>query len=143
MSSAEPTPPSEWEWFGCPAHLIVSNDCRFHLATLVGKYIVSTVGEWLPDSEVREIFAETKGITLQGRGDDRRADYMKRVGYKEIGLDRLYETMVFEAGDRCAAPECNCGVPNISGSEVDFDAYNLAGDATRGHMAMCKKWAAS
>jgi hypothetical protein len=61
-----------WEWFGNAAHLIVSRDCRFHLATLVGPWLISTVGEYFPDERSREIHAEVRGIQLQGMGDARR-----------------------------------------------------------------------
>ncbi len=133
---------TEWKWFGSPAHFICSFDCRFHLATLVGdgEYIVSTVGEYLPDSNVRDILAESRGKPIEGRGDARRADWMQKFGYEEIGLDRTYETMVFKAGEVCKVEGCGCGLPSISGQELDFNGYNTAGDATKGHYALCEKW---
>lgn len=130
-----------WRWFGSAAHLIVSRDCRFHMATLVGKYLVSTVGEWLPDSSTWHIYAESKGITLAGRGDERTADFLRRVGYVEIGCDRKYETMVFKAGPPCVAKGCKCGLPSIDGSALDFSGYNDAGAATQGHYRLCRKFA--
>jgi hypothetical protein len=64
------------------------------------------------------------------------------VGYLEIGAGRLYETMVFRAtGERCTRPDCDCGQPEWSGSELDMDGYNLRGAAQRGHYAMCETWA--
>lgn len=132
--------PEKWKWYGNAAHLIVGNDCRFHMATLVGKHIVSTVGEWLPDSTSWDIYARSKDITLAGRGDERRYDFLKRVGYVEIGCERKYETMVFKAGVPCKSKTCGCGLPTIDGSELDFGGYNDAGAATRGHMALCRKW---
>ena len=134
-------PRNSWQWFGDPGHLIVARDCRFHLCTKVGPWLVSTVGKYLPDAPVREILAESRGITLEGKGDARLADYMRKVGYEEIGLERLYETMVFRAGEPCDAEGCHCGLPAISGEELDFSAYNEAGAATSGHMRMCEKWA--
>lgn len=134
---------SAWKWFGNAAHLIVARDCRFHLATLVGPWLVSTVGEYLPDSQVRETIASSRGVELRGRGDAREHDFMKRVGYLEIGLGRKYETMVFRAGKECATPDCGCGLPCPSDwSELDMAGYADAGAATRGHYAMCEKWAA-
>jgi hypothetical protein len=52
--------------------------------------------------------------------------------------------MVFPVGDdRCTAADCACNQPFATDwSERDSDAYNLRGDATRGHYAMCEKWAA-
>lgn len=135
-------PREDWQWFGNAAHLNVGQDCRFHLATLVGPWLVSTVGEYLPDSGVREIMPQSRGITLTGRGDERRASWMKQVGYEEIGAGRKYETMVFRAGEPCTAKGCNCGLPLAEDwSELDSDGYNDVGSATRGHMAMCERWA--
>ena len=136
-------PPETWEWFGSALHLIVGHDCRFHLGTLVGPWVVSTVGEWLPDSSSWDIYAESAGVTLRGRGDDRRNQFLREVGYVEIGAGRKYETLVFRAtGERCDRDECRCGHPEWSGSELDSDGYNERGDAQRGHYAMCFKVAA-
>lgn len=125
-----------WIWMPHPGHLIVSRDCRFHLNTYVGGYIVSTVGEWLPDSEVRDILAKSRGIVLKGIGDERRYDFMKKIGFEEIGLDRKYETMVFKA-KRIDSECCPWGQ---SGHELDLCGYNEPEDATKGHMKLCKKW---
>ena len=119
-------------------HFICGRDCQFHLATYVGGYIVSTVGEYFPDSQVREIFARSRGVVLEGQGDFREADYMKKVGFREIGLGRKYETMVFKSErtkDKC------CPYAQNDGMNVDMDGYNDPGDAFKGHMKMCKKWA--
>lgn len=136
-------PKEQWQWFGHAAHFICGSDCRFHLATLIGDYVISTVGEYLPDSQVREILARSRGVSLEGRGDDRRADWMRKVGYEEIGLGRKFETMVFKwNGDVCDSDACHCGLPNIDPTELDFDSYNDAAAARLGHMALCEKWAA-
>ena len=134
------------KWFGHAAHLIVGNDCRFHLATQVGKYLVSTVGEWWPERAVREIHASVyapiwlaENHHLQGDKFD--AAYMKRFGFEEIGVGRKYETMVFRAGKPCSAKGCNCGLPETDGHELDFAGYNDARSATAGHMKMVRKWA--
>jgi hypothetical protein len=105
---------------------------------------VSTVGELWPEAGRREIIAKTRGIVLEGRGDARDIDYMKKIGYDTIGCGRLYETMVFRAGEPCGADRCGgCGLPEcIDGSSLDFVGYNKAADAAKGHLAMCKKWAA-
>lgn len=52
----------DWIWMPHPAHFICSDHCRFVLATYVGGYIVSTVGEHVPDSATREIIAESRGV---------------------------------------------------------------------------------
>lgn len=131
----------EWEWFGSPGHFICSRDCRFHMCTKVGDYLVSTVGEYLPDAPVREIFAKTRGVNLTGKGDARVASYIKTMGYEEIGLGRTYETMVFLAGTPCSKEDCGCGMPLPDDYiELDFGGYNDPGAATKGHREMCAKW---
>ena len=131
----------DWKWYGHPAHFVCSEDCRFHLTTLVGNYVVSTVGELFFDSEVRETLARSRGIQLEGRGDARRADWLHKNGYEDIGLDRKYETMVFRwSGKVCDLKGCDCGLPEISLSELDSRGYNNAGDATRGHYELCETW---
>ncbi len=138
----------EWLWMPHPGHLIVAHDCRFHLNTWVpsddstpGGFIVSTVGEYLPDSVVREIHANVRGIQLSGRGDERLADFMEKCGYVEIGCGRLYETMVFRAEP--ASPgegeEC-CPFRMADSSALDVDGYNDPDAAALGHYAMCEKW---
>jgi hypothetical protein len=119
------------------AHLIVADDCRFHLATWVGGHIVSTVGEWLPDESVRERLALSRGIELRGRGDARRADFLKRLGYEEIGAGRRYETMVFPAK---ANPGSCCRYVAAEFHELDTGCYNDALAAYEGHLALCDAW---
>lgn len=131
-----------WVWMPHPAHFICAFDCRFHLATYVGKYIVSTVGELFPDAGVREINASLAGIELQGKGDERKRDYIKRIGYETIGHDRKYETMVFKAAKRFAkGPDHDCCLWEIkSGENIDMLGYNTPAEAYAGHMRLCKKW---
>lgn len=133
-------PKDTWKWFGNAAHLIVGSHCRFHMATQVGDYLISTVGEWVPPESMWDYNAERKGITLKGKGDAREADYLRRVGFHEIGADRLYETMVFKAGEPCDAKECNCGIPTIDGHEFDMEPNNTKRDAQDSHMTLCHKW---
>lgn len=138
-------PESEWKWFGNAAHFICARNCRFHIATQVGEFIVSTVGELLFDESSRESTATIRGVTLEGRGDARLADYMRKIGYEDIGCDRKFETMAFPAGGPCVDPYCGeggCGLPPIAGSEIAFDAYNDRKAATEGHMAICRRIAA-
>lgn len=135
-------PASEWRWFGTAVHFLAGEACRFHMATVIGDYVVSTVGAYLPDSKVWEIYAESRGLKLEGQGDYRKADWMKKVGYEDIGDGRKYETMVFRLDGYCDAPDCRCGGgPRIDPSELDFSSYNDALAARLGHMAMCEKWA--
>lgn len=130
---------ADWIWMPHPAHFICARDCRFFLATRVGPYVVSTVGEMIPDAPVREIYAQSRGIDLVGRGDERLADYMRKIGYEEIGCGRKYETLVFRAK---AADEKNSCCPwriDVS-SELDGRGYNEPHDAYQGHLELCRKW---
>ena len=128
----------DWAWMPHPGHFICSRDCKFFMNTYVNGYIVSTIGEYLPDSEVREIFANSRGIELKGRGDERLADYMKKIGYEEIGYKRKYETMVFKA--KKSEHKC-CPYVSSNWGEIDFMGYNTPEDAFKGHYKMCWKYA--
>ena len=122
-------PPDQWEWFGNVAHLCVGQWCRFHMATKVGKYLVSTVGEYVHPRH-------------SGSSEKTEAEWLKKNWPGEdVGYGRKYETMVFEAGAPCADAKCGCGLPSIGGSELDARGYNSAKDAREGHMKLCRKWA--
>lgn len=130
------------KWFGNAAHFICGDRCQFHLATQVGRYLVSTVGEMWSERSSREINARHADPAWlaeheQLKGDFFDAAYMKRFGFEEIGYQRKYETMVFKAGKPCT---CGCGIPKISGDSLDFAPYNDAKSATAGHMRLVKKW---
>lgn len=131
---------SNWKWYGCAGHFIASSQCRFHLFTEVGPWIVSTVGEYLPAEGTREILAKCRGIELSGEGDARELDYLTKLGFEQIGCDRKYETMVFRTTRRCTSPECSCDCPMHDGHCIYMDGYNDAGAATLGHLAMCMKY---
>ncbi len=135
-----------WVWMPHAGHLIVGHYCRFHLNTYVGKYIVSTVGEYWPERQVREIHAKVhdpvwwnENRLLQGNNFDRA--YMQRFGFEEIGLNRTYETMVFRA-KRELDPRYMCCPWTMRDTEnLDDAAYIDSVEAYRGHLAMCKIWA--
>ena len=134
-----------WEWFGHAGHFICADKCRFHLTTKVGKYLVSTVGEWWPERSSREVHAKVHDAAwltanAHRRGDDFDFQYMKRFGFEEIGCDRKYETMVFKAGKRCGVAGCGCRLPDIGSIELEYLPYNDAGSAAKGHLALCRKW---
>lgn len=124
----KPVSPSEWEWFGVAGHFICGRWCRFHLCTKVGKYLVSTVGEFVPLSAAQNERAEAEWLKKNWPGED-------------VGYDRKYETMVFIAGPRCVSSTCGCGLPEISGSEKDMLGYSTSREATKGHLSLCHKWA--
>ena len=137
-------PRDEWEWFGSAGHFICGQDCRFHLCTKVGPWLVSTVGELLPDSNSWDIYADrVGGIPPELRGDAKRAWFLQNVGFLDVGHGRKYETMVFRLTDeRCTAEDCACEMPVVAEwGEIDSNGYNVRGDAQRGHYAMCERWA--
>lgn len=136
---------SRVRWFGNAGHFICAQWCRFHLTTQVGKYLVSTVGEYWPERSSREIHARVYDpgwlmANAHRKGDEFDFYYMQRFGFQEIGCGRKYETMVFKAGKPCAAKGCGCGLPSIDGSELDVGTYNDAKAATEGHMKLVAKW---
>lgn len=125
-----------------PAHFICSNDCRFVLATRIGKYIVSTVGEYWPDRQVREIHARVHDSKWHAENNHRRGDdydhaYMKRFGYTEIGIGRKYETLVGSA----VKAKRGCCPFTMASYDLDYAGYNTAEDAYKGHMKLCRKFA--
>lgn len=96
--------PDKWTWFGQAGHFCAADKCRFHLHTHVGKYCVSTVGEYFPGEATEP---------------------------EQLGLDRLYETMVFQLDD-------NGTVFDLE--ERELRGYNDRDAAHTGHREMCEKW---
>lgn len=101
----------DWTWLPHPAHFIGADECRFRMATEVGGYIVSTVGEY-------------------------RSSLTQKV--EEIGYRRKYETMVFKS--KPSDSGCCPFEAIIEGGELDMSGYNEAADAYRGHIELCEKW---
>ncbi len=104
---------NSWVWLPHPAHFIGSDECRFRLATVVGrkkKYIVSTVGEYY----------------TEGR--------LERLGADE---NSYYETYVFEA----IKSNISCCKYKIQvEKQVDGIRCENAKEANKNHIKMCKKW---
>ena len=105
-------PESKWRWFGYAGHLIVGEDCRFHLWTKIGRYIISTVGDYRPNKD----------------GE------MKTIG---AGDKSFFETYVFRASKN---DKCGCPTPK-DWSEIDGTRYPTHEKATVGHLNFCKKYA--
>lgn len=103
-------PKTDWKWYGLPGHFIGASRCYFHLCTVIGDYIISTVGHYHP------------------RDDE---------PPQQIGLGRLYETMVFKGGRLCS---CGCGMPTHNGRELECVGYNTVKDANDGHMVVCERY---
>ena len=128
----------EWRWFGNAGHFICARWCRFHLTTHIGKYLVSTVGQYLPSEGVQTILAQQRGYPLTQRGEAREAEFLRKNDYEDIGLGCKFETMVFDAGKPCDSEGCGCGLPEINGNDLDGERYNDARSATEGHMRYCE-----
>ena len=128
---------NKWIWMPPAGHFILGNRCQFRLNTYVGKYIVSTVGEYLPDEGIREILNKTRNLELQGMGDEREADFLKKNGWEKVGYNRKYETMVFKA----KKSNFKCCPFTIKLGEIEMNGYNDAESAYRGHLKMCNKYA--
>lgn len=118
---------NSWQWFGSPLHFICGNDCRFHLGTLLPNgFVVSTVGAYFPSHLISGGNVEKEGREFSSIDEG-----------ENIGLSRKFETMVFRK-----TGEDSCGCPMIDGQDLDMQGYNDHRSADKGHMAMCKKWAA-
>lgn len=119
---------TQWKWFGSPGHFICAKWCRFHLCTQVGKFLVSTIGEYVhPRHGKGSEKDEQKWLELNWPGED-------------IGYGRKYETMVFRTGKPCTLPGCMCGQPVIDGVELDSRGCNTRQEANANHIELCEKW---
>jgi len=107
------------------------------MLTWVNGFLISTVGEYLPDREIRRCLKENDPELLGLKGDDFERTYFKKYGFEEIGYGRTYETTVF------IAKECECGCEGYTPScseFLDFKGYNSSKDATQGHYKLCEVW---
>lgn len=127
-------------WMPHPAHFICSRDCKFVMATAIGGVVVSTVGEYWPDREVRKIHADVRGVRFDGKGDNWDAQFFEKFGFIEIGYKRKYETMVFLSRPATEEEGLCCPFRIRSGLDLDGDTYNESVDAYRGHLALIAKW---
>lgn len=109
---------SDWVWLPHAAHFCGANECNFKMATIVGDFIVSTIGEYYP------LHMILSGINKM----------------QEIGANRLYETMVFIKKIMPKGAHCDCCKFTIHPSEVDFIDYSNGSDAMNGHMNSCYKY---
>lgn len=103
-------------------HLIVADQCHWWRTTDVvnehGAFRISTIGDWRPDP----MWPGAKSPM-------------------EIGVDRLYETMVFRLSTKphqCDSPDCeeNGALEIESFSQLDMKGYNTSVDAQAGHEQM-------
>lgn len=136
----------KWVWLPHPAHYICSDKCEFVMATKVGRYIISTVGQYWPERAVREIHARIHDPKWHAENNNLKGDrydyeYKKRFGYEEIGYQRKFETMVFPSKKMPEGGCEACPYTIKSGRNIDEEHYNEAKDAYKGHMKMCVKYA--
>lgn len=123
-------PASDWRWYGSHGHFICGRWCRYHLATEIGSYLVSTVGQYVHPRH-------TAG------SEQAEADWLQEHPHgEEIGAGRYYETMVFRVIGHCDRPDCGCGLPVCDYGELDCRGYTTPAAATAGHMELCALWAA-
>lgn len=134
---------ANWLWMPHAGHFIGSTSCRFKLNTYVGKYIVSTVGElhW-ENREVQNIHAKIRDPKWFMENNHLQGDYfdnayMIKFGFEDLGFNRKYETMVFEA--RKSKLKCCPWEINVK-KEADMQGYKAVADATAGHLELCNKW---
>lgn len=100
-------PRSKWKWFGMPLHFVCAKDCLWHKATLIGDYVVSSVGHM--------------------------KDPLSDNPEYEIGHNRKYETMVFKADD--TKEGCSC--PDIIPTELWAEGSNEHSVADQIHDKIC------
>ena len=134
---------ADWVYMPHAGHLIVARECRFHLNTYVGDYIVSTVGEWWPSRASREIHASVYDKIWHEnnrhlKGDTYDHAYMERFGFEDVGYDRKYETFVFKGG--LGSRKSCCPYRVIDWLEIDAKGSNDQFEARKIHDKMCLKW---
>lgn len=122
-------PAEQWKWFGYPGHLCVGSRCMFHLLTVVGEYMISSVGDYKPE----KIFDAHRSTLI-----DNCEGMRETIG---AGDEAFFETFVFK---RAGTAECRCGCGTPSPdefSEIDGKRAVNAADATANHVEFCRKYA--
>ena len=124
----------DWKWFGNAGHFICGKWCRFHLCTQVGKYLVSSVGQYIHPGVVAMKY---------GVWSEKNEHLYLKENYPgdDIGYQRKFESMVFSCSGRvCEEEGCDCGMPLIEDfTELDILGCNSAREATTNHMQLCEK----
>jgi len=103
---------------GCAGHLIVASSCRWHRHTQVGRYRVSSIGDYF--------IGEDEPRRTIGAGDA-----------------AFFETMVFRTTDTPCRDSEGCGCLEVADwSEIDGERYPTAGEAQAGHERYVAKYLA-
>lgn len=119
-------PAELWEWYGRPAHFCGSFNCRYHLATRVGKLVVSTVGEYILEKD---------------EAAARYGDYLAWCQPLDAS-GHLFETKVFHLEKVCPDGTCCDLAPIIVDyRELKKLGANTPADARKNHLTLCE-WAA-
>lgn len=50
-----PTKKEKWKWYGYAGHLCIGRSCAYHLQTRIGKFLISTVGDYRPHGDPEAI----------------------------------------------------------------------------------------
>lgn len=92
---------SEWKWYGYGGHLCVSSFCAYHLATRIGGFLISTIGDYRPRGKERETigagpdsFFETFVFRCDGETKDGNPD----SDLSEIDSERYATSIEAERG---------------------------------------------
>lgn len=104
-------PAEKWKWYGYAGHFIAGSKCAYHLSTRIGKYLVSTLGDYHDRSGERQTIGAGEGL--------------------------FYETMIFHCRGEAKTGDAIIG----SWSSVDGERYATSLEAERGHYRYCKKFA--
>lgn len=106
-------PISEWKWQGMAGHFICSDRCRYHLTTVVGDYLVSTVGDLhlTPEREMESV---------------------------AVNPTSYYETMVFKTAEVLV---CGCHAATSREIEARYYGNVKCSEVDSGHFDMCMKYA--
>lgn len=115
----------DWEWFGHAAHFCCGRWCRFHMATKIGNFLVSSVGQYVHPRN-------------SGASEKTESEWLKdNPDGEEIGYGRFYETMVFKTTKGVCG--CGCGLPLLETAiELEFEGSTNAADARATHNRICK-----
>lgn len=128
----------KWIWMGHAGHFILGHKCRFKLCTYVKGYIISTVGEYIPDNSIIDIYhPEFKHL----KGDEKEHAYRVKYNCESIGCGDKdkYETMVFKAKESEDKDSC-CPYRIVVEDSFDERRYETAKEATDGHYELCRKY---
>lgn len=83
---------SGWEWFGQAGHFCDADNCHYHLHTHIGKWCISTVGEYFPLSKKGEMEPmgggyHYKTMVFELGEDGYPVDHMERAGQRSATRD--------------------------------------------------------